>query len=238
MKPIQLDAQQHRELQRRRHETRDKRIFERLSALLWVADGKTRFEIADLLGRSVRQLADWLRLFRNRGLDALCNLHHRGDPGNLTAGQVERLEQEISTGRFRTSDQVRLWVEEVLGVSYSPSGIKGLLRRVGAVSRVSEAGSVTAEVAEGLSAVAVNRVAGALHFGGATGLARRLHYYGQPCGRLGSGHGLFPGPARPPLFAPASLRAAGRAAGSLVRGIAHVVRSAGHHRAPPRPRRR
>jgi transposase len=108
MKPIHLDPQQRRELERRRHATHDKRIFERLSAVLWVADGKARFEVADLLGRSVRQLAEWLRLFRNRGLDALCTLHHRGDPGNLSARQVERLKQEISTGRFRNSDQVRL----------------------------------------------------------------------------------------------------------------------------------
>src|SRR5205085_10982598 len=68
MKPIHLDAQQRQELQRRRHQTHDKRVFERLSAVLWVADGKTRCEVADLLGRSVRQLAEWLRLFRNRGL--------------------------------------------------------------------------------------------------------------------------------------------------------------------------
>ena len=100
--------------------------------MLWVPDGKTRFAVVDLLGRSVRQLAEWLRLFRNRGLDALCTLHHGGDPGNLSAGQVERLKQEISTGRFRSSDQVRLWVEEAFGVRYGPSGIKGLLRRVGA----------------------------------------------------------------------------------------------------------
>src|SRR5262249_27013429 len=132
MRPIQLDAQQRQDLQRRRHETRDKRLYERLSAVLWVADGMTRGEVADLLGRSVRQLAEWLRLFRNRGLDALCTLHHRGDPGNLSAGQVERLQQEISTGRFRNSDQVRLWVEEAFGVLYTPSGIKELLRRVGA----------------------------------------------------------------------------------------------------------
>jgi transposase len=132
MKPIHLDAQQRQELQRRRHQTHDRRVYERLSAVLWVADGKTRCEVADLLGCSVRQLAEWLRLFRNHGLNALCTLHHRGDPGNLTAAQVERLKQEISTGRFRASDQVRLWVEEAFGVSYTASGIKGLLRRVGA----------------------------------------------------------------------------------------------------------
>jgi transposase len=132
MKPIHLDRQQWEELHRRRRQTHDRRVYERLSAVLWVADGMTRFEVADLLGRSVRQLAEWLRLFRNHGLDALCTLHHRGDPGNLTAAQVERLKQEISTGRFRTSDQVRLWVEELFGVRYTPSGIKELLRRVGA----------------------------------------------------------------------------------------------------------
>src|SRR5579884_1910057 len=128
MKPIHLSPQQGQELQRR-HQTRDKRIYERLSAVLWVAEGKTRIEVAGLLGRSVRQLADWLRLFRNRGLDGLCTLHHRGDPGNLSAGQVERLKQEISTGRFRTSDQVRRWVEETFGISYTPSGINDLLQR-------------------------------------------------------------------------------------------------------------
>src|SRR6516164_10221773 len=105
MTPIHLDPQQRRELERRRHQTHDRRIYERLSAVLWVADGKTRSEVADLLGRSVRQVAEWLRPFRNRGLDALCTLHHRGDPGNLSAGQVERLKQEISTGRL-TRDNV------------------------------------------------------------------------------------------------------------------------------------
>jgi transposase len=132
MKPIHLDAQQRQELQRRRHQAPDRRVYERLCAVLWVTDGKTRFEVADLLGRSVRQVAEWLRPLRNRGLAALCTLQHRGDPGNLSAGQVERLKQEISTGRFRSSDQVRLRVQEKFGVLYTPSGSKGLLRRAGA----------------------------------------------------------------------------------------------------------
>src|SRR5262249_1794110 len=117
---------------RRLLHARDKRHWDPRPAVLWVADGKTRCEVADLLGRSVRQVAEWLRRFRNRGLAALCTLHHRGDPGNLSAGQVERLRQEISTGRFHNSQQIRLWVEEMFGVRYSPSGIKELLGRVGA----------------------------------------------------------------------------------------------------------
>src|SRR5262249_52245396 len=132
MKLIHLDREQTKEIERRRHETHDRRIYERLSAVLWVADGKTRFEVADLRGCSVRQLAAWLRLYRSRGLAALCTRHHQGDPGNLSATQVERLKEEISAGRFRNSAQIRLWVEAVFGVPYTPSGIKDLLRRSGA----------------------------------------------------------------------------------------------------------
>src|SRR5262245_57895117 len=130
MKPIHLDRQQRQELQRRRRQTQDKRLYERFSAVLWVADGKTRFEVADLLGCSVRQLAEWLRLFRNRGLAALCTLHHRGDPGNLSAGQVERLKQEISTGRFHNSQQIRLRVEAMFEVRQRHSGRRPLPRTV------------------------------------------------------------------------------------------------------------
>jgi transposase len=132
MKSIHLESQQRQELQRRRHETRDKRVYERLSAVLWVADGKDRYAVADLLGCSLRQVAEWLRLFRNQGLDALCLLHYQGDPGKLTAQQVQRLKEEIQTGCFRSADQIRHWVEETFHVAYTPSGIKDLLHRHGA----------------------------------------------------------------------------------------------------------
>lgn len=47
MKPIHLDLPQRQELERPRRQTHDKRIFERISAVLWAADGMTRFEIAE-----------------------------------------------------------------------------------------------------------------------------------------------------------------------------------------------
>jgi transposase len=132
MKLIHLDLPRRQEIERRRHETHDQRIYERLSAVLWVADGRDRFDVAALLGRSVRQVAEWLRIYRNQGLDPLCTLHHQGDPGKLTPAQLERLKQEIQTGRFRNSDRIRQWVEETFHVPYTPSGIKDLLRRLGA----------------------------------------------------------------------------------------------------------
>jgi transposase len=132
MKTIHLTSPLRQEIQLRRQTTPDRRVYERLCAVLWADEGLNRGTIADLLGRSRRLGGDWLRIFRNKGLDALCTLHYKGDPGKLTPRQIEQLKQQIKTGRFHNSDQIRLWVEETFHVQYASSGIKDLLRRVGA----------------------------------------------------------------------------------------------------------
>jgi transposase len=131
MKPITLTAEQRQGIERRRKESLDRRVYQRLTAVLAVAAGKMREEVAELLGVSLSQLGEWLRVFRNEGLQSLCEIHNKGDPGNLTAGQIDQLKSQVSTGRFRNSDQIRHWVESTFGVRYSPTGIKDLLKRVG-----------------------------------------------------------------------------------------------------------
>jgi transposase len=132
MKTIALSAKQRREIEDRRRQADDRRIFQRLSALLWIDEGRAREEVGELLGVSGRQVGDWLRIFRNKGLDELCTLHYRGDPGHLRPAQVERLRQEIAKGAFHNADQVRAWIEEQFGVTYSATGVKDLLHRIGA----------------------------------------------------------------------------------------------------------
>ena len=132
MKIIRLTEQQRRDIGERRRQAQDRRIYQRLSAVLWCDAGRTREEVAELLGVSTRQVGDWLRIFRNKGLDELCTLHYRGDPGRLRPAQVERLKQEIAQGGFHNADQVRSWIEQQFGVAYSASGVKDLLHRIGA----------------------------------------------------------------------------------------------------------
>src|SRR3954467_5634650 len=132
MKTIRLTPKQRQDLGDRRRHAPDRRVYQRLSAVLWSDDGRTREEIADLLGVSTRQVGPWFRLFRNKGLDPLCTLHYQGDPGRLGPAQVGRRRQEIAKGAFHNAEQVRTWVEQTWGVAYSISGLKDLLRRIGA----------------------------------------------------------------------------------------------------------
>src|SRR3954465_7795362 len=132
MKTIRLTPQQRNDISERRRQAQDRGVFQRLSAVLWSDDGRTREEIAELVGVSTRQVGQWFRIFRNKGLDELCTLHYQGDPGRLGQAQVDRLKQEIAKGAFHNAEQIRTWVEQTWGVAYSISGIKDLLRRVGA----------------------------------------------------------------------------------------------------------
>jgi transposase len=131
MKLIVLTPQQRRLIEQRRKDSLDRRVYQRLTAVLLVAEGKSRQEVAAVLGIGSSQLGEWLRLYRNKGLDALCLFHYKGDPGKLTAGQVDQLKEKVSTGCFHNSDQIRHWLAETFSVGYTPSGVKDLLKRIG-----------------------------------------------------------------------------------------------------------
>jgi transposase len=103
----------------------------RLSMLLWRNDGKTETEINHLLGICMRTVRHWFRLYRNKGLDALCALHYKGDPGELIPSHAEQLKTEIQTGRFRCARQVRKWIQVSFAIAYSLSGTRLLLQRLG-----------------------------------------------------------------------------------------------------------
>ena len=74
MHPIVLTSEQRREVQRRRKKTLDRRIYQRLTAVLAVAAGHTPDDSAHLLGVDLTPLSQGLRVFRNEGLEALCTL--------------------------------------------------------------------------------------------------------------------------------------------------------------------
>jgi len=131
MKPLILNAKQQQELEQRRKGTLDRRLYQRLTAVLMVAKGMTREVVATSLGVSRSQLGQWLRQYRNQGMDALCTLRYQGDPGQLTAPQIEQLKETIGTGCFRTAKQICHWVEDTFAVVYSCSGVKDLLKRIG-----------------------------------------------------------------------------------------------------------
>jgi transposase len=129
---LALTADLRTEIANSRQCARDAKIYQRLSALLWLNDGMTQGQVADHLGVTSRQVRKWVRLFREQGLEALCTLNYLGGQSKLTDAQVGQLKDQIQAGAFHTTKQVRHWLQETFGIDYTRSGVTDLLHRLGA----------------------------------------------------------------------------------------------------------
>jgi transposase len=128
---LELDTNLRKKIEKRRREERDARLWRRLSALLWLADGETAEEVATRVGVTSRQVRQWLRLFRTQGLDGLCQLHYQGRIPQLDNTQVAELKTAIAKGQFHTARQIATWINQRFAVQYAESGVKELLKRIG-----------------------------------------------------------------------------------------------------------
>jgi transposase len=126
-----LDTNLRKKIEKRRREEREARIWRRLTAILWLGDGFSVEEVAGRLDVCTKQIRRWLKLFREHGLDALCELRYKGRAARLSDAQIEELKKEIAKGHFRTALHIVEWIAKRFQVSYSQSGVKELLERIG-----------------------------------------------------------------------------------------------------------
>ncbi|MFN8632357.1 MAG: winged helix-turn-helix domain-containing protein [Chloroflexota bacterium] len=85
--------------------------------------------------RSVQRWAGW---YRAGGLTPIEGRHagSQGAPSFLTSEQKTELGDEVATGRFRTAAEIRRWVTERWGVSYTEGGMYALLHRLQCTPKV------------------------------------------------------------------------------------------------------
>jgi transposase len=76
-----LDTLLRKKIEKLRRKQKDARLHNRLSALLWLGQGRTPEEVAELLGVCPRTVRNWLQLYHRGGLQALLTLDYQGDPG-------------------------------------------------------------------------------------------------------------------------------------------------------------
>ena len=79
--PFSLPTLVRKKIEKLRRNEKDARIHKRLSTLLWLNQGYSAAQVADLLDVCARTVKNWVTLFQTEGLEALCSLAYQGDPG-------------------------------------------------------------------------------------------------------------------------------------------------------------
>lgn len=115
------------------------RLIRRIHALLWLGEGKSVWEIADLLGIGEQTVRDWLHAFVLNGKASLFYRPRSGRPPKLTLTQRQELRQILLAGPEDAGYASACWTAAMIAdlihlrfkVNYAPRYICHLLAVLG-----------------------------------------------------------------------------------------------------------
>jgi transposase len=128
-KQFTLTRSQREDMWRRFKQTDERRVAERLHAILLLDAGQNAESVCTILHIHPNTLKRWVKAFVAGGEEALTTLNYVPATGNLTAEQLKQLRTWLDA-EVRSTAEAVAWVEEQFGVSYTDSGMVKLLKRL------------------------------------------------------------------------------------------------------------
>ena len=115
------------------------RLIKRIHALLYVAEGKSVPEVAEILNLSEQSVRNYVRVFILKGLESLVYKRPPGRPPKLTKTQRKELAELIDAGPEQAGYDCGCWdtsliqdlIQNRFGVAYTPHYIAQLLSHLG-----------------------------------------------------------------------------------------------------------
>lgn len=118
------------------HKTiRDKRLADRIKAVLSLNAGHEYSQVASILLLDEITLRRYVKSFKEKGLDGLLEFHYTGGQSRLTKAQELKLKAHLAEGShiYLTAKEVADYVKRSYHINYSVIGITKLLHRLGFV---------------------------------------------------------------------------------------------------------
>jgi transposase len=111
---------------------RDPEVRPRLHGLWLLRCGWHLGRVAEATGTHYRSVQRWVAWYRQGGLPEVMR-HKMGGPGRQPLLRLEeetQVSDAVATGRFRAAWEVRDWIKQQYGASYTLGGVYNLLKRL------------------------------------------------------------------------------------------------------------
>jgi transposase len=125
-----LTRKQRKDMEGQYRQTSERRIGERIQAILLLDAGRTAREVAEILRVHPKTIKRWVKIFAEHGRDDLVTLKYEGQDGLLTRQHREQFELWLDE-QIRSTKEAIAYVEQAFSVSYGESGMVKLLARLG-----------------------------------------------------------------------------------------------------------
>lgn len=110
---------------------RDKKLADRVKAILSLNRGMDYTELAAVLLLDEATLRRYVKQFQDKGLDGLLEYHYTGGQTKLTTVQEQELKLFLKINTQRTASAVLKHIQKKYGVAFSMIGVTKLLHRLG-----------------------------------------------------------------------------------------------------------
>lgn len=126
-----LTEEQVQDLKLAHKQTREKRLADRIKAVLYVHFGLAYAEIAKLLLFDEVTVRRYVKQFKEKGAAGLLQYRYAGGKSRLTKEQEAELKIFLKDNTKRTAKEIVDYIEKTYGVKFSVIGITKLLHRLG-----------------------------------------------------------------------------------------------------------
>jgi len=110
---------------------RDKKLADRIKAVLMLHWEFTPAQISQALMLDEATLRRYVRLFQNKGITGLLEYRYTGGQSKLTTIQEQELKVFLKINTYRTALSVVSYIRSKYGVVFSIVGVTKLLHRLG-----------------------------------------------------------------------------------------------------------
>ena len=109
-----------------------KRFIFRIQMLILLKENPkiTLKGVSQKLGFGYKTIKTWWKNYKEGGLEKLLEWEVKGYKGRLIKAQLEKLEEEINKGEFKTQKEIADWIEREFGIRYTQQGISRLLKKL------------------------------------------------------------------------------------------------------------
>lgn len=112
-------------------QTREKKLADRIKAVLYVHYGLSYSEIAKLLLFDEVTIRRYFRKFQEEGVEGLLEYRYSGGQSRLTATQETEIKEYFRENTPRTAMEAVNHIQKTYGVAYSVIGVTKFLHRLG-----------------------------------------------------------------------------------------------------------
>ena len=131
MKNFDLSPEEIQALKKTHKQTKEKWAADRIKAIISLGSGWTFEEIAEILLLDDQTLRNYIKLFRDGGVERLTDRLFKGSFSKLSNEELNQLKTHLTEVTYLTVAEIIAYVKKVYGKKYAMSGMTNLLHRLG-----------------------------------------------------------------------------------------------------------